>query len=109
MAINYDINVPMKIVLNKYDNRENDSYETLSELIKHNKYGQMLFNCYLRKCKEIEKLRRQRSTVFESTVSSNGREDIDNFTRELLGMDKKREENASIVGNNVKEVECLAN
>lgn len=109
MEINYDINIPMKIVLNKYDNRENDSYETLSELIKHKKYGQMLFNCYLRKCKKIEKLRRQHSTVFESTVSSNGREDVDNFTRELLGMDKKREENSSIVRINIKEAECLKN
>jgi chromosome partitioning protein len=96
MARDYDINVSMKIVLNKYDNRESDSYETLSELIKHKKYGQMLFNCYLRKCKEIEKLRRQHSTVFESTISTNGREDIDNFTRELLGMERKKVENKTI-------------
>ena len=48
-------------------------------------------------------------TVFESTVSSNGREDVDNFTRELLGMDKKREENSSIVRTNIKEAECLTN
>jgi chromosome partitioning protein len=92
MTKDYDINIPMKIVLNKYDNRESDSYETLSELIKHKKYGQILFNCYIRKCKEIEKLRRQHSTVFESTITTNGREDIDNFTRELLVMDRKKGE-----------------
>ena len=108
MARDYDINVSMKIVLNKYDNRESDSYETLSELIKHKKYGQMLFNCYLRKCKEIEKLRRQHSTVFESTISTNGREDIDNFTRELLGMDKRKEENKNIE-TKTEEAECLIN
>ena len=108
MARDYDINVSMKIVLNKYDNRESDSYETLSELIKHKKYGQMLFNCYLRKCKEIEKLRRQHSTVFESTISTNGREDIDNFTRELLGMDKRKEENKNIE-TKTEETECLIN
>ena len=49
----------------------------------------MLFNCYIRKCKEIEKLRRKYSTVFETTASTSGREDIDNFTRELLEMDHK--------------------
>ena len=108
MARDYDINVSMKIVLNKYDNRESDSYETLSELIKHKKYGQMLFNCYLRKCKEIEKLRRQHSTVFESTISTNGREDIDNFTRELLGMDKRKAENKNIE-TKTEETECLIN
>ena len=109
MAKDYDINVSMKIVLNKYDNRETDSYETLSELIKHEKYGQILFNCYLRKCKEIEKLRRQHSTVFESTISTNGREDIDNFTRELLGMERKKGENRSseVTNETTEDVEYL--
>jgi len=90
MTKDYDINVPMKIILNQYDNRERDSYETLSELIKHEQYGNILFNCYVRKCKEIEKFRRRYSTVFESTASTNGREDIDRLTREILDMDRKR-------------------
>lgn len=90
MAKDYDISIPLKIILNQYDNRESDSYETLSKLIKHERYGDMLFNCYVRKCKEIEKLRRRHSTVFESTASTNGREDIDRLTRELLDMDRKK-------------------
>ena len=89
MAKDYDFNVNMKIILNQYDNRETDSYETLSRLIKHEKYGPMLFNCYIRTCKEIENLRRKYSSVFESTASTNGREDIDRFTRELIEVDRK--------------------
>lgn len=79
--------IPMKIILNQFDNREKDSHATYSELIKHKEYGKMIFSGYIRKCKEIEKYRRRKSTVFESTVSTAGREDIDTFTRELLDMD----------------------
>ena len=103
MTKDYDINVPMKIILNQYDNRERDSYETLSELIKHKKYGNILFNCYVRKCKEIEKLRRRYSTVFESTASTNGREDIDRLTREILEMDRKKNDRKNAVEIKVEE------
>lgn len=78
--------IPMKIILNQFDNREKDSRDTYSDLIKHDQYGGMMFSGYIRKCKDIEKYRRRKSTVFESTASTAGREDIDTFTRELLGM-----------------------
>lgn len=78
--------IPMKIILNQFDNREKDSRDTYSDLIKHHQYGEMMFSGYIRKCKEIEKYRRRKSTVFDSTASTAGREDIDTFTRELLEM-----------------------
>jgi len=87
MMDDYDAEqVPMKIILNQYDNREKDSRETYSNLLKHEVYGNIMFNCYIRKCKEIEKQRRKKLTVFESTTNTSGREDIDVFTRELLNM-----------------------
>ncbi len=87
MMDDYDAGrIPLKIILNQFDNREKDSRETYTNLIKHEEYGDMLFSGYIRKCKEIEKYRRRKSTVFESTVSTAGREDIDTFTRELLDM-----------------------
>lgn len=78
--------IPMNIVLNQFDNREKDSRETYSNLIKHEHYGKMMFSGYVRKCKEVETYRRKKSTIFESTASTSGREDIDTFTRELLNM-----------------------
>lgn len=87
MVKDYDASqIPMKIVLNQYDNREKDSRETHTSLIKHDEFGNMMFNTYVRKCKEIEKYRRKKTTVFESTTSTAGREDIDILTRELLDM-----------------------
>jgi len=77
---------PMKIILNQYDNREKDSRETHHYLIKHEEYGKMMLSGFIRKCKEIEKYRRRKSTVFESTASTAGREDIHTVTLELLEM-----------------------
>jgi chromosome partitioning protein len=91
MGMDYDMSINIKIILNKYDNRETDSYESLSNLIKHEKYGSMLFNCYIRKCKEIENLRRKKSSVFDVLSSTYGREDIDKFTRELLEINPRNE------------------
>ena len=78
--------ITMKIVLNQYDNREKDSRDTHAALLKHKKYGKIYIDSYVRSCKEIEKYRRKKSSVFESTSSNAGREDIDTLTRELLGM-----------------------
>lgn len=80
--------IPMKIILNEYDNRERDSRETYAYLIKHEEYGRMMFNFYIRECKEIEKYRRRKLSIFDSTSSTAGREDINTLTRELLGMNE---------------------
>lgn len=82
--------VKMKIILNQYDSRERDSRETFARLIKHETYGDMLFNCYIRKCKDFERYRKSFSSVFDSTSASYAREDMDLFTRELLGMDSAK-------------------
>jgi chromosome partitioning protein len=87
MMADYDApKMPMKIILNCFDNREKDSRETHAALLKHEEYGKIYVDSYVRNCKEIEKYRRKKSSVFESTTSTAGREDIDTMTRELLGM-----------------------
>lgn len=84
---NYDIDtIPIKIVLNQFDNRERDSRDTYIRLIKDQTYGKMMLDCYIRKCKDIEKYRRVNSTIFETTTSNYGREDLDIFSREILGV-----------------------
>jgi chromosome partitioning protein len=93
MITDYDATqIPMKIVLNKFDNREKDSRDTYADLIKNPEYGKLMSGVYIRKCKEIETYRRRNSTVFESTVSTAGREDIDMFTRELFNMNNLKNE-----------------
>lgn len=90
MMADYDAKqIPMKIVLNQYDNREKDSRDTHANLLKHNEYGKMYIDSYIRTCKEIEKYRRKKLSVFESITSNAGREDIDTLTRELLGMNTR--------------------
>ena len=92
MIQDYDANeIPIKIILNQYDNREKDSRDTHTDLIKHEEYGDMMLSGYVRRCKEIEKYRRRKLSVFDSTVSTSGREDIDTLTRELLDMNHRKE------------------
>ena len=87
MLSDYDAkDIPRKIILNKFDNREKDSRETHANLLKHEEYGDMMFGGYIRKCKEIETYRKRKSSVFESISVTVGREDIHTFTCELLGM-----------------------
>ena len=78
--------ISMKIVLNQYDHREKDSRDTHTALGNHAEYKKIYVNFYVRTCKDIEKYRRKKSSVFESTASCYGREDIDTLTRELLEM-----------------------
>jgi len=87
MIEDYDaVEIPMKIVLNKFDNREKDSRDTYANLIKSEEYGKLIVGSYIRKCKEIETYRRRKSTIFESTSNIAGREDIDVLTKDLLNM-----------------------
>ncbi|GBN09579.1 hypothetical protein AVEN_21130-1 [Araneus ventricosus] len=89
--------IPVKIILNQFDNREKNSRDNYSDLIKHHQYGEMLLSGYIRKCKRTEKYRRK-STMLAITAS---REDIDTFTRELLGMNnlKSNHHNSSYSTN----------
>lgn len=94
MMRDYDATqIPMRIVLNQFDNREKDSRETHANLLRHEEYAKMYINSYIRTCKEIEKYRRRKLSVFESTTSNAGREDIDTLTRELLGMNNLSRKN----------------
>ncbi|GBM32015.1 hypothetical protein AVEN_161809-1 [Araneus ventricosus] len=59
---------------------------SVAKITANYQYGEMMFSSYIRMCKETEKYRKRKSTVFDSTASTAGREDIDTFTRELIGM-----------------------
>lgn len=87
MIKDFDVkDIPMRIILNQYDNREADSRNTYNNLLTHDTYKEMMFPLFIRKCIEIQKYRKRKSTIFESTASTAGREDIDTFTRHLLGI-----------------------
>lgn len=81
---NYRRSIPVKIVLNKYDNRTMLSHEVLSTLVKHGTYGEMLFKSYIRTSQDFPNAIAKGQSIFDSLRDSPAKEDVDLLTREVL-------------------------
>jgi chromosome partitioning protein len=80
----YHREIPVKIVLNKHDNRTVLSHEVLSALVKHPVYGDMLFKSYIRSSQEFPNAIAKGQSVFDSLRDTPAKEDADLLTREIL-------------------------
>jgi len=83
----YKKNIPLRIILNKFDSRTSLSHETLSLLIKHDIFGPKLFKSYIRTSQEFPNATAQETSIFDTLKNSSAKEDIDLLTRELLGIE----------------------
>jgi len=81
---NYAINIPFKLLLNKFDSRTSLSHEILSTLIRHPIYGDRLFKAYVRASQEFPNSITNNETIFDHMKASTAKEDIDLLTREIL-------------------------
>lgn len=84
----YRKEIPLKIILNKFDSRTKLSHETLSLLIKHDDFGPKLFKTYVRASQEFPNAIAQGISIFDSIKINSAKEDIDLLTRELLGIER---------------------
>jgi len=80
----YQRQIPMKIVLNKFDTRTMLSHEVLSSLIKHPVYATKIYKSYIRVSQEFPNAVAKGGTIFDSLRESTAKEDIDLLTREVL-------------------------
>lgn len=87
----YHANIPLKILLNKFDSRTTLSHETLSLLIKHPVFGQKLFKTYIRNSQEFPNVTAQGISIFDSMKNTSAKEDIDLLTKEILGIETRNE------------------
>jgi len=83
----YKKDIPLKIILNKFDSRTILSHETLSSLIKHDLFGPKLFKTYIRTSQEFPNVIAQGTSIFDQTKNNSAKEDIDLLTREILGIE----------------------
>ena len=83
----YKKDIPLKIILNKFDSRTILSHETLSSLIKHDLFGPKLFKTYIRTSQEFPNAIAQGTSIFDQTKNNSAKEDIDLLTREILGIE----------------------
>jgi chromosome partitioning protein len=81
---NYNYKIQMRIVINKFDSRNTLSHETLSSLVRHPLYGEMLSKCYIRSSQEFPNCVAKNETIFKTLKQTVPREDIDLFVREAF-------------------------
>ena len=93
----YDVEVPMKILLNKFDARTNLSHQVLTSLISNQDYNQNLFKSFIRVSQEFPNAISKGISIFDSLKPSTAKEDIDLLSREIIEICK-----TSI--NSVKEI-----
>lgn len=95
----YKKNIPLKIVLNKFDSRTTLSHETLSLLIKHEIFGDKLFKSYIRSSQEFPNSTAKEMSIFDTLKNNSAKEDIDLLTRELLGIENIKPEQDITLGS----------
>jgi chromosome partitioning protein len=81
---NYKREIPVRIALNKFDNRTTLSHEVLGALIKHPVFGGRMFRSYVRVSQEFPNAIAKGQTVFDTVRETPAKDDVDLLTREVL-------------------------
>lgn len=87
----YKKKIPVRIVLNKYDNRTSLSHEVLAQLVKHPIFAEMLFKSYVRHSQEFPNAIAKGESIFETVRDTPAKEDVDLLTVELLELKSQRQ------------------
>lgn len=80
----FDKQIPIRIVMNKYDNRTFLSHKTLAELVNDQEIGVLLFKSFIRNCQEFSNILIKKESLFDSMRASPAKEDIDSLTKEII-------------------------
>lgn len=84
LEANYQRRIPVKIALNKFDNRTVLSHEVLGALLKHPNYGDRMFKSYIRASQEFPNSIAKGTTIFDAIRPAAAKDDVDLLTQELL-------------------------
>jgi len=83
----YHINIPLGIVINKFDSRTTLSQSALKHLMQDPSVKDKLLKSYIRMSQEFPNAISKNQSIFDIVKYSSAKEDIDHFTRELLGLE----------------------
>jgi len=84
----FDKNIPIKVVLNKFNTKTNLSHQTLATLINNEKTRNLICKSFIRANQELPNAIEKGLSIFDGLKSSGAKEDIDLLTKELLEMCK---------------------
>lgn len=82
----YRKEIPLKIIFNFFDARTTLSHEKWDFLKTSPKYGQMLYEPYIRTSQDFPNARGNGVTIFDNFRMTTAKEDIDLLTRQILGI-----------------------
>ncbi len=80
----YHVEIPLKVILNKFDGRTSLSYIIWDSLKASPLYGKLLLNKYIRKTQDFPKARNDNASIFDSFKITPAKEDMDWLTKEIL-------------------------
>ena len=86
IEIEFKHSVSKKVVFTRYDEREYVSKKYLGDVA--NQYGPMLFDTVIKQCADIKTAISKNEDLFTFTKKSNARDDYDEFSKEILGLNK---------------------
>ncbi len=98
----YKKQIPMRIVLNKYDSRTSLSHEVLTSLVKHPTYGENMYKTYIRVSQDFPNAVARSESVFDTLKTTSAKEDIDLLTREIMEI---KDRNADMAGVSLGSLE----
>ncbi len=75
-------------IFNRFDARKTSSNEYLKGLAGDSSYNQFMMNCFIRENSELENCINQKHSVFDYNKKNNAREDLDLFTRDVMGLNE---------------------
>ena len=85
----YKRKIDYKVLINKYDNRTALSKEVVMSILEHDSFKNNLFDTYIRSSQEFPNSTAKHISIFDNPKNTSAKEDINSFTRELLGIEQK--------------------
>ena len=98
----FDVNLRIKIILNKFDARTSLSHQMLSTLLNNPEYKKRMFKTFVRTNQDLPNSVAQEKSIFDSLRKTTAKEDIDLLAREFIE-DKKINSDSRIQITSCKE------
>jgi len=91
MAKANDIQLKVRVILNKHDKRTALSHQTLEQLMTHEEFSKAMYKTYIATSQEYTNAASSGHSVFDTIRDTTAKTDIDLLVREMLGLDELRE------------------
>jgi len=82
--------IPLRVVINKFDSRTVLSSEIMATLHKNTVFGPLLYKSFIRSAQEFANSTAKRESIFDGLRINSAQEDIDALTREILDLNSQR-------------------